>query len=208
MSILLDIHVTYCITVLVYMKNNDFVLKITATFVWHNGRRATQLGKFVWHNAHRNWGTTARRSSGKRVDNTNCNTAQSCGVVHTFLRLRSMQPGRTLNNIVYTTTNEYSMYVTYRSERRKQHPGTTANCPKTSKQRRVRTSFRSRRDTRKRGHEYQFPGRVPLKKPSGVNFLQTSHEISKFPGCTCTQRSMTGQIRWRSRSSNAIRIKH
>ena len=127
------------------------------------------------------------------------------GVVHTFLRLRSMQPGRTLNNIVYTTTNEYSMYVTYRSERRKQHPGTTANCPKTSKQRRVRTSFRPRRDTRKRGHEYQFPGRVPLKKPSGVDFLQTSHEISKFPGCTCTQRSMTREIRWRSRSSNAIK---
>lgn len=96
------------------------------------------------------------------------------------------------------------MYVTYRSERRKQHPGTTANCPKTSKQRRVRTSFRPRRDTRKRGHEYQFPGRVPLKKPSGVDFLQTSHEISKFPGCTCTQRSMTREIRWRSRSSNAI----
>ena len=77
------------------------------------------------------------------------------------------------------------------------------NSPKTSKQRRVRTSFRPRRDTRKRGHEYQFPGRVPLKKPSGVDFLQTSHEISKFPGCTCTQRSMTREIRWRSRSSNA-----
>ena len=130
------------------------------------------------------------------------------GVVHTFLRLRSMQPGRTLNNIVYTTTNEYSMYVTYRSERRKQQqneqPSKVNNSPKTSKQRRVRTSFRPRRDTRKRGHEYQFPGRVPLKKPSGVDFLQTSHEISKFPGCTCTQRSMTREIRWRSRSSNAI----
>ena len=123
------------------------------------------------------------------------------GVLHTFLRLRSMQPGRTLNNIVYTTTNEYSMYVTYRSERRKQQQN---NSPKTSKQLRVRTSFRPRRDTRKRGHEYQFPGRVPLKKPSGVDFLQTSHEISKFPGCTCTQRSMTREIRWRSRSSNAI----
>ena len=123
------------------------------------------------------------------------------GVLHTFLRLRSMQPGRTLNNIVYTTTNEYSMYVTYRSERRKQQQN---NSPKTSKQLRVRTSFRPRRDTRKRGHEYQFPGRVPLKKPSGVDVLQTSHEISKFPGCTCTQRLMTREIRWRSRSSNAI----
>jgi hypothetical protein len=80
--------------------------------------------------------------------------------VHTFLRLRSMQPGRTLNNIVYTTTNEYSMYVTYRSERRKQHPGTTANCPKN-----VETTSSS----------YQFPAetryaktrpRVPVSRPS------------------------------------------
>ena len=129
------------------------------------------------------------------------------GVVHSFLRLRSMQPGRTLNNIVYTTTNEYSMYVTYdQSEENnsKTNNHKVNNSPKTSKQRRVRTSFRPRRDTRKRGHEYQFPGRVPLKKPSGVDFLQTSHEISKFPGCTCTQRSMTREIRWRSRSSNAI----
>ena len=129
------------------------------------------------------------------------------GVVHTFLRLRSMQPGRTLNNIVYTTTNEHSMYVTYdQSEENnsKTNNHKVNNSPKTSKQRRVRTSFRPRRDTRKRGHEYQFPGRVPLKKPSGVDFLQTSHEISKFPGCTCTQRSMTREIRWRSRSSNAI----
>ena len=131
------------------------------------------------------------------------------GVVHTFLRLRSMQPGRTLNDIVYTTTNEYSMYVTYdQSEENnsKTNNHKVNNSPKTSKQRRVRTSFRPRRDTRKRGHEYQFPGRVPLKKPSGVDFLQTSHEISKFPGCTCTQRSMTREIRWRSRSSNATRL--
>ena len=82
------------------------------------------------------------------------------------------------------------------------HLNTTTRCAKTRP--RVRTSFRPRRDTRKRGHEYQFPGRVPLKKPSGVDFLQTSHEISKFPCCTCTQRSMTREIRWRSRSSNAI----
>ena len=128
------------------------------------------------------------------------------GVGHTFLRLRSMQPGRTLNNIVYTTTNEYSMYVTYdqsEEDNSKTNNHKVNNSPKTSKQRRVGTSFRPRRDTRKRGHEYQFPGRVPLKKPSGVDFLQTSHEISKFPGCTCTQRSMTREIRWRSRSSNA-----